>query len=61
MAGLIEIVADFVLSIISKKTNAVLARGKRRIAHALIALFLLIVFGMGSYAVYSLSKMILHK
>jgi hypothetical protein len=61
MEGLIDRIADFILSVIGKKTNTALDSGKRREAIMLMTLFLLIVFGMGIYVVYSIFKMIVGK
>jgi hypothetical protein len=56
MEGLIDRIADFILSVIGKKTNRALDNEKRWEAYLWIAAFLLIVFGMGLYAVYSIIK-----
>jgi hypothetical protein len=56
MEGLIDRIADFILSVIGKKTNVALDNGKRPEAYFLIAAFIVIVFGMGLYAVYSIIK-----
>jgi len=61
MTGFIEIVADYVLSIIGKKTNIDLTRGRRKTAYVLMAAFLLIFFGMAAYAIYSMAEMIIGK
>ena len=59
MDGLIDRIADFTLSAISKRADIAIDKGKRRIAHILIFTFLLILFSMGIYAVYSLFKTVM--
>jgi len=61
MDGLIDRIADFILSVIGKKTNTDLDTGRRREAYIWIAAFLFIVFGMCLYAVYNIIKMIVGK
>jgi hypothetical protein len=61
MEGLIDRIADFISSVINKKADTALDRGRRREVYILIAVFLFTVFGMGIYAVYSLIKMIIGK
>ncbi len=56
MEGLIDRIADFILSVIGKKANVALDTEKRREAYLWITAFLFIVFGMGLYAVYSIFK-----
>jgi hypothetical protein len=61
MEGLIDRIADLVLSVIGKKMNIALDSGRRREARVLIVLFLFIVFGMGIYIVYSVVKILVEK
>ena len=61
MEGLIDRIADFTLSLISKRTSIALCNERRQEAYILIAVFLFTVFLMGIYAVYSLIKMIIGK
>jgi hypothetical protein len=59
MTGFIEITADYILSILSKKINIEFTYGRRKAAYILIVAFLLIVLGMAVYAIYGLIQMIL--
>lgn len=61
MEGLIDRIADFIVSVIGKKANTALDNGRRRETYIWIAAFLCIVFGMSLYAVYSIIKMIFGK
>jgi uncharacterized membrane protein YjdF len=61
MDGFIDRIADFILSVIGKKTNTDLDKGRRREASIWIAAFLFIVFGMCLSAVYNIIKMIVGK
>jgi hypothetical protein len=61
MTGFIEIITDYVLSILGRKMNAELTEGKRKAAYILMIAFLLIVFGMAAYAIYSIVEMIFRK
>jgi hypothetical protein len=54
MTGPIEIAADYVLSILSKKMNFELTPGRRKTAYIFMAGFLLIVVGMAAYGIYSI-------
>ncbi len=58
MTGFIEIAADYILSMLSKKMNIELTHGKRKTAYILMTSFLLIVFGMAAYAIYGLTQTI---
>jgi hypothetical protein len=61
MTGFIEIAADYILSILSKKMNIELTQGRRKTARILMSVFLLIVLIMAVYAVYSMAQIILGK
>ncbi len=61
MFDLIGIAADYILSILTRKTNMELTHGRRKTAYVLMTVFLVIVFGMAAYAVYGMAQMILKR